>query len=40
LWYNPIGCVACVVFSLTLQALFERFGRRPVNRAPEPPGAA
>lgn len=37
LWYNPIGCAACVVFSLTLQALFDRF--RGSGSATQPPSA-
>jgi solute:Na+ symporter, SSS family len=33
LWYNPIGCAACVVFSLGFQALFDRLGGGPGRSA-------
>jgi solute:Na+ symporter, SSS family len=34
LWYNPIGCGACVLFSLALQAAFAAVGR-PAQPVPE-----
>jgi hypothetical protein len=33
LWYNIIGCAACVAFSVTLQAVLPPRGRAPVHRA-------
>lgn len=35
LWYNPIGCGACILFSLALQAVLGVVNR-PVERVPQP----
>jgi hypothetical protein len=35
LWLNPIGCAACVLFSLILQAVLGD-GKKPAATAPSP----